>query len=102
MRRAGLFVEHLPGRVGFFLALPGDLGDDGALEDVGQHEARVVVRRADTSGRVVDVADRHFPVVQRQVRQVVLENRRPWGRGCGRRLRVGETAGRDELSKHRE
>src|SRR6266516_3584452 len=31
VRRTGLFVEHLPGRVRFFLALPRDLGDDRAL-----------------------------------------------------------------------
>ena len=101
VRRTGLFVEHLPGRVRLFLALPRDLGDDGALEDIGQHEARMVMHRADTSGRVVDVADRHFPVVHRHIRQVVLEDWRTRGgrRGgrCGLRLRLSETAGRDEL-----
>src|SRR5260221_8141940 len=31
--RAGLFVEHLAGRVRSLIALPGDLGEDGALEE---------------------------------------------------------------------
>ncbi len=106
VRRARLFVEHLPGRVRLFITLPRNLGDDGALEDVDQHKARVVVWRADTSGRVVDVADRHFPVVHRDIRQVVFEDRRTRsGRWRGRRgLRLGRSqlAGRDELGKQRE
>ena len=100
VRRAGLFVEHLPGRVRLFIALPRNLGDDGALEDVDQHKTGVVVCRADTSGRVVDVADRHFPVVQRHVRQIVFEDRRTRnGRWRGRRgLRLAAASWPDATS----
>ena len=66
-----------------FLALPRDFRDDGAFEDVGQNEAGVVMCRAHASGRIVDVADRHLPVVQRQIRKVVCEDRRPGS--CRRR-----------------
>jgi hypothetical protein len=86
-------------RVGPFLALPGDLGDDRALEDVGQDEAGMVMWIADAAGSVVDVAHRHFPIVQCQVRQILLEDR---GTGGGRRLRLSEAAGRDEFGKQRE
>ena len=58
---------------------------------------------ANASRRVVDVADRHFPVIQRQIRQVMLENRRPRRRRRrGLCLRLDETAGRDEFGKQRE
>jgi len=72
MRRAGLFVKHLAGGVRLFLALFRNLCDNGALENVDEHEAGVAMRRADASRCVVDVVDRHFPIIQRQIRVSAL------------------------------
>src|SRR6267142_2080751 len=53
VRRAGLLVKHLAGGVRFFLALSRNLGDDGTLEDIRQHETGVAVGRTDSSWLVV-------------------------------------------------
>jgi mannose-6-phosphate isomerase-like protein (cupin superfamily) len=104
MRRAGLFVKHLSGGVRFFLTLSRDLCDDGAFQDIDQHETGVAMRGADAPRRVVDVADRHFPVIHGHIRQVVLEHWRSsrWCSGPGLRLRLGVTAGREQFGKQRE
>ncbi len=62
------------------------------------------MRRADASRRVVDVADRHFPVIQRHIRQVVLEHRRGSRRRSrpGLRLRLGVTTGGEQFGEQRE
>src|SRR3954466_6342170 len=54
VRRARLFIKHLPGRVRLLFALSRDFGDDRAFEDIREHEARVAMRCADAPRRVVD------------------------------------------------
>jgi hypothetical protein len=99
----GPWPVFVPG-VRFFLALSRDPGDDGTLQDIGQHETGMAMRHADASRRVVDVADRHFPVIHGHIRQVVLEHRRGsrWCSGPGLRLRLGVTAGGEQLGEQRE
>ena len=64
------------------------------------------VSGADPSRRIVDVADRHLPAFQREVRQIVLEHW--WARARARRswrrllLSVGATARRNHLGEEGE
>jgi hypothetical protein len=49
--RASLFVNICPVCT-LFLALSRDSGDDGAFQDIREHEAKMPVRRTDASRRV--------------------------------------------------
>src|SRR5262245_38585081 len=74
VRGAGLLAEPLARLLDALRALLGQLGPDGALDHVRQDEAGVLVRLADTSGRIRDVADGHFPALEVDGGQIVFEH----------------------------
>src|SRR6516164_10578447 len=72
MRAAGRFVKHFAGLVDSF-RLTRDFGDHIALQHIGQDKTRMMVCLADTPRRIRNLADRHLPILQCDVRKVVLE-----------------------------
>src|SRR5262249_39842001 len=96
VRGARLLVEHLTRFVDALRSLIGHLRHDGALDHVCEHEAGMLVRRTDTSGRVRDVAHGDFPAIEIDGGQIVFEHLI----GVRRRLRI-RSCGRNQLGEQR-
>lgn len=72
MSASGRLKKHFPHSIGS-LFLSGNLGDNRPFQHIGQDEAGMMMRLADSSRRVIHMTDRHLPIVHGEVWQVVFE-----------------------------